>query len=51
MSPRADPVWGADGEEDWVPRAPGLRFSQSVDRGLSILEWFTLERPVRGSRT
>jgi IclR helix-turn-helix domain len=35
-------------EHEWSPRQPGGQFSQSVERGIAILECFTPTRPVRG---
>jgi IclR family pca regulon transcriptional regulator len=47
--PSAGPVAGAEGEwREPVPQLREPRFSQSLERGLAILECFTPERPVRG---
>lgn len=47
--PAAGSVAGAEGEwREPVPHLREPRFSQSLERGLAILECFTPERPVRG---
>ena len=53
MTPASDPrvALSAGFEGEWrepVPRLREPRYAQSLERGLSILECFTPERPVRG---
>jgi IclR family pca regulon transcriptional regulator len=46
MSPRASPA--LDGDHRLVPVLREPRFSQSVERGLAVLECFSARRPVLG---
>jgi IclR family transcriptional regulator, pca regulon regulatory protein len=48
MSSRQSAQSVDDYDEEWISRLTASRYSQSLERGLAILDWFRPEDPVQG---